>query len=298
MVHDDPIAVLERELVSAARRLGAGEETVSLPGARPHQGRRPRGAVALLLSTAVVIALALGAVVTLGGRRQPHTTVRTPAVSPAGVRHLVGILGVLRSAQTPADRPPALVPRLTSRLGLTFVGTPDLALMRFATTTPWGERLYVVPINPPTAQQIARFTKRVPAAQRSRLIKLIRGRAETLMVLSIDGAGGAGDAATIEQGHGIGTEGAGRTFAGGSTATRITLVVPDGVAKVKFVFPRQSSPEQPAAPVYPHSLAVIAPVRDNIAAVQVDRDVMDGSVPMIWYGPDGQVVKRIGTVKP
>jgi hypothetical protein len=26
--------------------------------------------------------------------------------------------------------------------------------------------------------------------------------------------------------------------------------------------------------------------------------VMDGSVPMIWYGPDGQVVKRIGTVKP
>ena len=66
MVHDDPIAVLERELVRAARRMGAGEETVSLPGAR-RAPNRSRGAVAVLLSTAAVIAIVLGAVVALGG---------------------------------------------------------------------------------------------------------------------------------------------------------------------------------------------------------------------------------------
>ncbi len=63
------------------------------------------------------------------------------------------------------------------------------------------------------------------------------------MVFSAGGFGGAGDATMIEQGRAIGTEGAGRSFAGGSTATRITVVVPDGVAKVKFVIPARRIPD-------------------------------------------------------
>jgi hypothetical protein len=306
VVHDDPIAVLERELVRAARRMGAGEETVSLPGARRAPGRgdgthgrravppRSAGTIAVLLSTAAVIAVVLGAVVALGGHQRPRRPTPAPAAaaSTSGAGQLVEILGVLRRPQTAADRSSALGSRFSNGL-LGLAGTPDLALMRYATTTPWGERLYVVPMNPPTTRQIKSFALRFPGA-RGQLARLARPRAETLMVFSAGGFGGAGDAATIERGGGIGTEGAGRSFAGGSTATRITVVVPDGVAKVQFVFPRQPSPGQPGAPIYSHSLSVVAPVTDNIAAVQVDREVTIAQFPMIWYGPSGQVVKRIG----
>ena len=296
MVHDDPIAVLERELVHAARRLGAGEETNSLPGAG-RTPRRSRGAVAVLLSTAAVIAIVLGAVVALGGHRRPAPT-SVPAAPAASPRQLVDILGVLRRPQNAADRRAALLSLYTR--GLAFVGTPDAALMRYATTTPWGEQLYLVPMNPPSAQEIARLARRAPGS-RNQLLRMLRDRTETLMVLSAEGAGGAGDAAGIKNGQGIGTEGAGRSFAGGSTATRITVVVPDGVAKVRFVFPRQPSPAQPGAPTYAHSLSVVARVHGNIAAVQVDRDVTIGRFAMIWYGPSGRIVKRVGdlaAVKP
>jgi hypothetical protein len=306
VVHDDPIAELERELLSAARRMSAGEETVSLPGARraPGRGDRTRGrravphsstgTVAVLVSTAAVIAVVLGAVVALGGHQRPRRPTPAPAAaaSTSGARQLVDILGVLRRPQTAADRSAALGSRFSSGL-LALAGTPDLALMRYATTAPWGERLYVVPMNPPTTRQIKSFAQRFPGA-RGQLVRLARARPETLMVFSDGSFGGSGDAATIEQRGGIGTEGAGRSFAGGSTATRITIVVPDGVAKVRFVFPRQPSPGRSGAPIYSHSLSVVAPVHDNIAAVQVNREAMAASFPMIWYGPSGQVVKRIG----
>ena len=127
MVHDDPIAVLERELVRAARRMGAGEETVSLPGAR-RAPNRSRGAVAVLLSTAAVIAIVLGAVVALGGHNRPRrpTPASVAAASTSGARPLVDILGVLQRPQTAADRPAGLVSGLSVGL-IRLAGTPDLA---------------------------------------------------------------------------------------------------------------------------------------------------------------------------
>jgi hypothetical protein len=103
--------------------------------------------------------------------------------------------------------------------------------------------------------------------------------------LSSQGGGGAGDAAGIEAGHGMATEGNGRF-------TRVTLVVPDGVAKVKFVFPRQPQPGNFAGPIYRHSLTVSVPVHDNVAAVQIDRQA-GLPAPMIWYAADGEVIKRL-----
>jgi hypothetical protein len=115
-------------------------------------------------------------------------------------------------------------------------------------------------------------------------------RAETLVVFSSNGGGaGAGDAQSIEAGQGIGTEGG-----GGIRGTRVTVVVPDGVASVRFVFPRQPVPEQFGAPIYRHSLTLTAPVHDNVVAVQVARQVEAPTFPMIWYAADGHVVKRIG----
>jgi len=92
-------------------------------------------------------------------------------------------------------------------------------------------------------------------------------------------------------------DGAGRSFAGGSTQTRFILVVPDGVTRVEFSFPPEVIPA--GGPVYHHRLVVTVPVHGNIAAVQVDRQFAGGEPALIWYGAAGQVIKRIaGTPQP
>jgi hypothetical protein len=194
---------------------------------------------------------------------------------------------VLRRPQTKADLNRRI---LSQSLSIPMQGAPDLPPVRFATTTPWGEKLYLVPTKPLTIKQLHAQGMHLPP----RLIARLLAGGETLGVFSPQGGGGASDAAAIEAGDAIGTEGAGRSFAGGSSQTRFIVVVPDGVAKVEFVLPRQSSPGANGAPIYPHSLGVTAPVHDNIAAVQVNRETDGPSAPMIWLSADGRVIKRIG----
>jgi hypothetical protein len=70
--------------------------------------------------------------------------------------------------------------------------------------------------------------------------------------------------------------------------------VPDGVASVVFVLPRQSAGVENGAPIYKHSLRLAVAVHDNVAAVQIHRQCCNGQPPMIWYAADGHVIKRIG----
>lgn len=277
---EDPITVLERELVAAARRRTE----------QPHTGRRTRaGRLANILVTAVAVAItaAIGAggLILLGGHRRSTVTSAVP-----GRQQLIDIIGALRRPQTKADLNQRILSQQDRPLGLQ--GKADLPLVRFATTTPWGERLYFVPMKPPTAKQLAGFAHQTNAPARD--IARVRARGETLGVFSNGGGGGDASAADIEAGDSLQTEGAGRSFAGGSTKTRLILVVPDGVAKVVFVLPRQSAGVQNGAPTYKHSLNVAVTVQDNVAAVQIPRECCNGRPPMIWYAPDGQVVKRIG----
>ncbi|HJS97183.1 MAG TPA: hypothetical protein VJ741_23140, partial [Solirubrobacteraceae bacterium] len=172
-------------------------------------------------------------------------------------------------------------------------GEPDLPLIRFATTAPWGEKLYLVPSRPPTAAELAVAARRFPRITRAQN----HARDETLGVMSAGGGGGGSDAAAIEAGSAMQVDGAGRSFAGGSTQTRFILVVPDGVTRVEFYFPPEVIPA--GGPVYRRSLAVTVPVHGNIAAVQVDRQFAGGKPALIWYGTAGQVIKRIaGTPQP
>ena len=87
--------------------------------------------------------------------------------------------------------------------------------MRFATTTPWGERLYFVPIKPLTSQQLASLQHRFPHLAAHDLANL-RTQGETLSMVSSQGGGGAGSVATIQAGKAMAFEGAGRAFAGGA----------------------------------------------------------------------------------
>jgi len=89
----------------------------------------------------------------------------------------------------------------------------------------------------------------------------------------------AGDIATYGD---MSTEGAGRSFAGGSSRTRFTVLVPDGVATVEFVLRHP----------------VTVPVHANVAAAQVDQGCCSGAVPMIWRASNGRVIKQIGGALP
>lgn len=274
-MRDDPITLLERELVDAARRRAvvlderegsSHEPRGPWPALRPARRRSSLGALGAVAASALAVVVALGAVVALHGRTSSSPP-RPPAhaTSSSSRQQLIDILGVLRRPQTPADL------RILSQLTPPppFFGTPDRSLIRFATTTPWGEKLYFVPTTEGTAGR----------------------QAERLSEFSTQGGGGGGTAARIEAGQEIGTEGG-----GGIRGTRVTVVVPDGVAKVAFVLPRQPNPEQYGAPVYSHSLAVTVPVHDNVVAVQIDRSIPAGPLPMIWSAADGHVIKQIGDV--
>jgi hypothetical protein len=208
----------------------------------------------------------------------------TSATTPSRQR-LVDILGVLRRPQTKADLSLPYLSRVAQGPLSALRGTPDQALVRLATVTPWGEKVFLVPFKPPTAAELARYPRLAP------LIARRSNRGETISLFAGNGGAGAETADQVEAGFLSMSQGAGRTFAGGATASRIFFAVPDGVAKVAFVFPRQASPQ---GPIYPHTLTVTAVVHGNVAAVQVDREAGGAPPRIIWYAADGRVIKRIG----
>jgi hypothetical protein len=294
-VRDDPIALLERELLDAAHRRAV---VLDVPDASSHEPRGPwphvsrparrrssLGAFAAVVMAGLAVVVALGALVALH-RHEPSSRPAPAAhhVVP-GRRQLIAILGVLRRPQTKADLSRRILPTTPFPLSA-MEGEPDLPLVRFATTAPWGEKLYLVPSRPPTAAELAIAARRFPQIHAQNHV-----HDETLAVMSAGGGGGGSDAAAIEAGSAMQIEGAGHSFAGGSTKTRFILVVPDGVTRVEFYFPPQAIPA--GGPVYRHSLAVTVPVNANIAAVEVNRQFAGGEPALIWYGAAGQVIKRI-----
>jgi hypothetical protein len=284
---DDPIATLERQLVDAARSRIEPD-----PVATATRRRGSLGALAAVVLSGAAVVVALGALVSLRGHAASSSAPRTPpATSIPGRQQLIDILAVLRRPQVPSDLNLHNLPFLSGGgLILALEGTPDLPLIRYATTTPWGEKVYFVPMKPVTAAELKAAIDRFHGPPK--LVSRIRSRGETLGVYSGDGGGGGSTAASIEAGEGMEIDGAGRSFAGGSTQTRYILVVPDGVARVEFYFPAEAIPA--GGPVYHHALAVTIPVRGNVAAVQVNRECCAGEPAVIWYGADGSVIKRIG----
>lgn len=257
---------------------------------------------ALLGGIGVAVAVAVAAIaLTAGGHRQGATTRSTPAPPAAGP--LFAILGVLRRPQTAADRAAALEladrpvaqrarierklaaaeRRLAARGDRTAAAKLQRELMRLraqklpapapdpqvrlAAVTPWGEQVILVPYR--------------------------SGRTEELCMDSANGGGGCGmTAGAIEAGRAWSLEGAGREFAGGSTGVRLFIVVPDGVAKVAFVLPRQGS--VPGGPIYRHSSSVLVPVHNNVAFAEVDRQCCNGNLVTRWYAADGRLINVAG----
>jgi hypothetical protein len=166
-----------------------------------------------------------------------------------------------------------------------------------ATTTPWGEKVFLVPLKPPSASAVREAERKFPGYRAPSLAR--RRDQETLAVFTVDPGGTGGGtccdtAATIKAlNGGAGTEGYRPLH--GSGYTRLLTIVPDGVAKIVYVLPRQGSRIGPGTPIYKHTLVATAVVHGNVAAVQIDHQCCTGRIASTWYGTNGHVLKRVGS---
>lgn len=278
---DDPIAVLERELVSAAARRAAAP-VHRWPGAARMVAI---AATVLVPALAVVGALAL----TRSGDRQPQaqsqatkprpqTPTATAPPVPNAVAPLVAELGVLRRPQTSADLafPDLRTSWFNTPRSEGEIGTPVRSLIRLATVAPWHARVFLVPIAPPTARQIARL----PVADR------VNAPRQALLGIytPADGIGVPQADEAVRAGRAIVVDGGGRQ-AGVVRPLRVVMVVPDGVVRVGFVI-------QPSATTS-HVVTRTVRVRGNVAAFESRGAPPTNPRRVIWYGPGGRVIMRV-----
>jgi hypothetical protein len=187
---------------------------------------------------------------------------------------LVRLLGVVRRPQTSADRNPAVLVAIrrlpSSRFSAQFGSRPDAPLIRLVGVAPWGGKLYLVPFAAPTSEPQCEGTGRACAYLPPQ---------ETI---AVSGAGftGAFTLASIS---------AGSALVGSPGTGHWALVVPDGVSRVAFMWPRQ---DLLTNVVYATKLRLTARVHANVAAVRTHRD--EAVRAMILYSATGKVLKRVG----
>ena len=216
-----------------------------------------------------------------------------PAVADDGTPSaLTGILGILRTPPTPADRL-AASPRLGRRSLLWRGVVGDHVFVRYVrlARVVAGTSYYIVPSRyvPATPHCIAMVDHNfrgiengMPAALRPRFTAMVDARLARLAPYQgvslvstgrISGGGGAASAATIEEGRTIGTTES-------SSGTYLTEIVPDGVATVELDFPRH----QPTT----------APVTNNLVVVWIPHSAPSGfPSTVVWRAASGAVVRTI-----
>jgi hypothetical protein len=248
--------------------------------ARP--GRRAGTSTWVVIAASVLATVAIAgvAIVTLSGR-QSHSESPATGPVPAGARGLVSQLAVLRRPQTSADLNPQFLRLLDRRIGHSQpFGTPVRSLIRLATVTPWGERVFLVPYRPLTRAQLQKLP---PGLRRFDMRRAARQGSSDGLAVSAGGC--CVTAGEIARGDAYG-------FGGGAGGgSDFVELVPDGVAKVSLLVARQDYPE---GPIFPHPLIATATVHSNVFAVRVSRTVDDLGSRQIWYGSNGAVIKRIG----
>ena len=106
----------------------------------------------------------------------------------------------------------------------------------------------------------------------SELRQLLQQRRRQTVTLALFGGRETsfGSPADIEQGQQTTVQGPNGILGldGFAPPLRVVMVVPDGVAKISFLLPRQA---YPGAIAYPASQTITVPVHNNIAAFQTDR---------------------------
>jgi len=249
-MNDDPIALLERQLVEAARRQAKSRRSKRTFGVGQIVGGLATAAVLV-----VTLVIAGGALILLGG----HHRAGNPTRASSGRQQLIFVIEVLRRPQTSADLHSPTIARLLSTYDRSPQrwdrwGAPDLPLIRRATVTPWGEGVFLIPVKPTSG----RGQEGLLWATRS-FNNCCATAADMKAFGEVNSAGQATS----------------RTVGRGKAIERFLAVVPDGVAKVQLGH-------------------LVMPVRDNVAAAQANGNLVGVTPVTFWFGPDGDVIRRIG----
>jgi hypothetical protein len=243
----------------------------------PLRRERPRwrpsfGTIAAAAAAMLAVAVFVGAVVLLSHRRP---TPVSAAAKPAGERRLLDVVGTLGRPATAADR--AILPRFRRLAGdavpAAEYGRIDYSTVRIAGSAVGGGVQVIFALAPiPNAAW-----RHLPASDRRKMEQLSGDWRVALMTVGgrypggVFGAMGAGQ---IERGamweSGIVTR---RTW-------WMTIVVPDGVARIVA---RGSAGPPVALTVY-----------NNVAIGRRLPGKLRWPRTMVWYGPAGTVVARIG----
>ncbi len=277
------------------------------PGShRPLPGRVSRFAsmMAIALAVSVVAGVVVVAVVVGGGSRAPSQPGAHGHDQANSEKGLLRIVGVLRRPQTKADLPKALLPILQETGRDAFVGRPDLAGVRLATVTPAGEQVFLVPLDPPTVPSVATYLSRLPKAIRRRARQHLERPGLKGELRAEAAQGDRLEVQLLYHGHqaGVGPtstptaqlfarQGA-YTFTSDYNANslELILVVPDGVARVTVIAASHDTSSG--------FTRVTGVVHNNVATVLLPAPVENPANNMIWYGPAGNVLRRIGDTRP
>ena len=211
-MNDDPIALLERELVKAA-----GRQTASRGSGRPLGAGRIAGGLATAAVVAVALVIGAGALMLARGHHRVAIPTQTSSGrANSGRQQLIDDIGALRRPQTYVDLHSPAIARLlsTSKNGIEPSrgwGAPDRALIRRASAR-WGG-IFLVPVKPTRGRGEEGLLWAT-----SRFMDCCATAAELKAFGEVNNAGQ------------VKRRGAGR----GQAIDRFVAVVPDGVTKVQL----------------------------------------------------------------
>ncbi|MBV9605727.1 MAG: hypothetical protein JO027_11485 [Solirubrobacterales bacterium] len=232
-----------------------------------------------------------------------------PTVAPSAggaSNSVMGLLGVLHTPETSADRTVAAAAQLEAENGDYLTMRP---LVREATRAPWGPEIFL--LAPPvdgSPRVSAHFRPHDALAFIGEMVG-VSGSPRPNQVQNFVGI----TAASVKDGSAIYVQAASsEPYASPQFADRtdVAVVVPDGVAAVEFVLPRQPVPIV-GAPTYPHIRYLTVAVHNNVAAAVLDQfccyrpgddtgllvdPLAPAAPPMIWLGRDGRIIKQVGDV--
>lgn len=147
---------------------------------------------------------------------------------------------------------------------------------------------------PATVRQARSIQRRVQRSERPPAI----GRAGEGLIttdLASDGRStGAGGIAPFVATTFARTGTGGSTYIRGLRGSRLTLVVPDGVATIDATFPKRVSRGRYRAPkVYRQTVRRTYTVHDNVVFATAPRPADDAFPKMVWRAADGSIVRRV-----
>jgi hypothetical protein len=232
------------------------------PGAVGHRTLRRGDVLALALSVVVVVVIVAGALVTIGGSRQPRGAASSTG---SGLRTLLASLSVLDGPQTEAAK---AYNRQASQRAAGPLGRPVIRRLTRAVPISGGATVYLV---------VSRI-----------------GSTYGLGIVERDVGGGTGTccltAGELSRPHGPVVQSG---YVPGHRQTVYYEVVPNGVAYVRWEFPRDpiyvgGGP----VPQFRHTLTVTVAVHDNVAGITIPE--RGAPTHETWLDGDGHALASVG----